>query len=301
MPLAELLDTLSETRKLIDDALERFLPPEDAYPTGIHKAMRYSVFAGGKRLRPALMLWTCELCGGDANLAMPPACALEMIHTYSLIHDDLPAIDDDDLRRGRPTCHKQFDEAAAILAGDALLTHAFIVIVEHVADPSLAKRFIAEIGRASGTGGIIGGQVVDIEASGSNAPARRADAAGTLHYIHTHKTVPPFVAAVRCGAIAADASDADIDALTRYAEDIGLAFQVADDILDVEGTAEELGKTPGKDAAAAKLTYPALFGMAEAKAKARALVESAIHALDRFGQRASLLASLARFIVERKG
>ena len=293
MPFKPLLDELAAKRELIDSVLGRFLPPEDAVPERIHKAMRYSLFAGGKRLRPALTLWACELCGGEERHAMPAACALEMIHTYSLIHDDLPAIDNDDLRRGQPTCHKQFDEATAVLAGDALLTHAFLVMVEHTGDPVLAKTFVEEIGRASGTGGIIGGQMVDIQMDGQPGDAR------TLLYIHTHKTVPPFLAAVRCGAYAANASDADLAALTQYGESIGLAFQIADDILDVEGSAEQLGKTPGKDAAASKLTYPSLFGMPQAKAEAGKLIQAAKQSIERFGEKAKVLGLLADFIVQR--
>ena len=295
MPFEQLLDALAATRREIDAALDLFLPAEDAQPPRIHQAMRYSLFAGGKRLRPALTLWACELCGGDTERAMPAACALEMIHTYSLIHDDLPAIDNDDLRRGRPTCHKQFDEATAVLAGDALLTHAFIVLAEHTPDPALAVLFAAEIGRASGTSGIIGGQVVDIEVTGTGAGD-----AETLDYIHTHKTMPPFVAAVRCGAHAARATVDQFGLLTQYAEALGLAFQIADDILDVEGTAEELGKTPGKDAAASKLTYPALHGVEQARVRARALVDHAVMSLAGFGARAELLRQLARFIYERR-
>jgi geranylgeranyl diphosphate synthase type II len=294
MAFEGLLATLAAKRATVDAALDRVLPPADAMPQRVHRAMRYSLFAGGKRLRPALSLLACELCGGDERIALPPACALEMIHTYSLIHDDLPAIDNDDLRRGQPTCHKQFDEATAILAGDALLTHAFLVVVEHTPDAALAKSFVFELARAAGTDGIIGGQMVDIESSGTPGDAQK------LLYIHTHKTVPPFVAALRCGALAARAPQNDLAALTLYAHSIGLAFQIADDILDVEGTAEELGKTPGKDAAASKLTYPALFGMAKARAEAQRLAQGAQQALDPFGSRADWLRQLADYIVQRR-
>lgn len=301
MPPTNLSNALEKARMQIDAELDDVLPDEGAYPPEIHRAMRYSLFAGGKRLRPALTLWACELCGGTIDKALPAACALEMIHTYSLIHDDLPAIDNDDLRRGQPTCHKQFGQATAILAGDALLTHAFLIIAEHTDDPALMYTFVTEIGRASGTGGIIGGQVVDIMTSAEEATDQQHDkAAELLEYIHKHKTVPPFVAAVRCGAAAAKASKPDIDTLTSYARDIGLAFQISDDILDVEGTAGELGKTPGKDAAAAKLTYPAVFGVEQARTEADELVNSACDAIKRFGTRAELLTQLARFICERK-
>jgi geranylgeranyl diphosphate synthase type II len=259
--------------------------------------MRYSVFAGGKRVRPVLMLAACDAVGGNLEKAIPAACAMEMIHTYSLIHDDLPAMDDDDFRRGNPTNHKVYGEATAILAGDALLTEAFILLSKDDGGDAAARlKVIQEIATASGSRGMVGGQVVDMESEGK---PELIDIA-TLSYIHTHKTGALIRASVRAGAILAGAGEERLASLTRYAEAIGLAFQIADDILDVEGTTEELGKDAGSDEARGKATYPALVGLEASKARAQELVDMALEALAGFDERAEPLRAIASYIVKRK-
>ena len=289
---------LTERRRAVDEALERHLPPADAYPPVIHEAMRYSMFAGGKRLRPILVIAGTEAVGGQMADVMPTACAFELIHTYSLIHDDLPAMDDDDFRRGRPTSHKVFGEAVAILAGDALLTHAFALVA---ANAALGKapldafpRVLAEIAEAAGTAGMIGGQVVDVESEGRTVPTE------TLEYIHTRKTGALIRAALRAGGILAGASDAALAALTGYGERLGLTFQIVDDILDVEGSLETLGKTAGSDRRKRKVTYPDHHGLAASKARAAALTREAHAALGPLGAAGAPLAALADFVLNRK-
>jgi geranylgeranyl diphosphate synthase type II len=277
--------------------LERLVPPETAPPQLLHRAMRYSLLAGGKRLRPALVLAAGETFGADAEDLMPAACAIEMIHTYSLIHDDLPAMDNDDLRRGRPTCHKAFGEAAAILAGDALLTQAFRVLSSESAgrDPERQVRVIREVATAAGTvDALIGGQMADIENEGKQVepPA--------LEYIHRSKTGAMIRASVTVGGIIAGAPEGQIDQLRAYGERVGLAFQIADDILDVISTSEQLGKTPGKDQAARKATYPAIYGMAASERRARELVDEAVNIISGLGPAAGVLEGVARFIIARK-
>ena len=293
----DLKDYLKQRCQLVDQALERFLPEASELPASLHGAMRYSVFAGGKRVRPVLMLAACETVGGALEEALPAACAMEMIHTYSLIHDDLPAMDDDDFRRGNPTNHKVYGEATAILAGDALLTEAFILLSrgEEGGDAAARLRVIGEIAHASGSRGMVGGQVVDMESEGKG----EIDLA-TLSYIHTHKTGALIRASVRAGAILGGASAQGLDALTRYGDAIGLAFQIADDILDVEGTTEELGKDAGSDQARGKATYPALVGLEASKARAHELVQMALDALACFDERAEPLRAIASYIVKRK-
>ena len=293
----DLKDYLKKRCELVDQALERFLPEASELPASLHGSMRYSVFAGGKRVRPVLMLAACETAGGDLAAAIPAACAMEMIHTYSLIHDDLPAMDDDDFRRGNPTNHKVYGEATAILAGDALLTEAFILLSREGqgGDPAARLRVIQEIATASGSRGMVGGQVVDMESEGKGD----IDLA-TLSYIHTHKTGALIRASVRAGAILGGADAESLAALTRYGDAIGLAFQIADDILDVEGTTEELGKDAGSDQARGKATYPALVGLEASKARARELVQMALDALTRFDERAEPLRAIASYIVKRK-
>lgn len=282
---------------LVDEALDRFLPPADAYPPVIHQAMRYSLFAGGKRLRPVLVMASAEAVGGNPQRVLPAACAIELIHTYSLIHDDLPAMDNDDFRRGKPTCHRVYGEAVAILAGDALLTHAFGLLARNAGycqvPPERVLQVIEEVAAAAGSAGLIGGQVVDtlMEASQVDMP--------TLEYIHRHKTGALYRAAVRAGAILVGATEEQLAALTEYAEHLGLAFQIQDDILDVEGDPAKLGKPVGSDQRNRKVTYPFLLGMEVAKARARAAVEAALAALKSFDQRANFLRHLARFVVER--
>jgi geranylgeranyl diphosphate synthase type II len=290
---------LKERCKLVDNALEKMLPGEDDLPVSLHASMRYSVFAGGKRIRPVLMLAACEAVGGDKDLAMPAACAMEMIHTYSLIHDDLPAMDDDDFRRGNPTNHKVFGEAIAILAGDALLTQAFIAMSNPLyaekVPPATLIAVVSEIGHCAGSYGMVGGQVVDMESEGKldiDLP--------TVQYIHTHKTGALIKASVKAGALLGAADEKALAALTRYGEVIGLAFQIADDILDIEGTTEQIGKDAGSDEARGKATYPAVVGLPESKKRAAELVEMALESLLGFDDRAEPLREIARYIVARK-
>jgi len=290
---------LEARRRLVEDALHRTLPPETAWPETIHRAVRYSLFAGGKRIRPLLALAAGEAVGGRRDDVMPLACAVEMIHTYSLIHDDLPAMDDDDLRRGKPTSHKVFGEGIAILAGDALLTHAFQVMAEAPAEAErdgLARRLAATaiLAEAAGTSGMIGGQVMDLESEGRtlDAPA--------LERMHRAKTGALLGACVRGGAVLGGGGDEDRARLDRYASAIGLAFQVVDDVLDETGAAHELGKTAGKDARAGKATYVSVHGLDASRTLARGLLDEALSALAPLGERGRLLERLARMIVERR-
>jgi len=291
-----LKQTLEEGRHLADAALERLLPPAAEHPSIIHRAMRHSVFAGGKRLRPILAMEGARLIVGILPYGVEElGGALEMLHTYSLIHDDLPALDNDDLRRGQPTCHKAFGEAMAILAGDALQTRAYEVLARLHCPAERRVRIIEEIARATGTiEGMIGGQVMDLEAEHTRADAQ------TLEYIHRSKTSALITASIVSGGIYAGGSDADIGKLRQFGRAIGVAFQIADDVLDVTQSSEQLGKTAGKDVASEKVTYPALFGIEESLRKADALVDSGCAALDSFGPRADTLKALARFLVERK-
>jgi geranylgeranyl diphosphate synthase type II len=288
---------LKDRRALVDAALERFLPPEDTPPPTVHRAMRYSVMAGGKRLRPILVIAGAEAVGGTPATVMPAACALELIHTYSLIHDDLPAMDDDDYRRGRLTNHKVFGEAIAILAGDALLTLAFRLVADNTAlvnDARVLRDVIAELADAAGTSGMVGGQVVDIESEG------KAITAETLEYIHRHKTAALIRASLRVGALLAGGDGKAVAAIGEAGSDLGLAFQIVDDILDVEGSLEELGKTAGSDERKQKATYPALHGLEASRRQAKMLIERAKQRLGGFGARAVPLQALADYVVERK-
>ena len=294
---------LEQGRAATDAALEKLLPAADQHPTSIHQAMRHSVFAGGKRLRPILCMEAGRMIAGTSAKGADglPAgiealgAALEMLHTYSLIHDDLPALDNDDLRRGRPTCHKAFGEATAILAGDALQTQAYEVLAEINCPAEARVKIIREIAHGTGTiDGMIGGQVVDLEAE------HKKPDLGTLEYIHRSKTAALITASVVSGGMYAGANGSDIERLRIYAQSIGLAFQIVDDVLDVTQTSEQLGKTAGKDTAAEKTTYPALFGVDESLRKADALVERACGQLEKFGERAATLQELARYLVARK-
>ncbi len=291
-----LKDTLDEGRTLTDAALERLLPPATQYPPSIHAAMRHSVFAGGKRLRPILCMEAAQMVQGCVPDGVEElGAALEMLHTYSLIHDDLPALDNDDLRRGRPTCHKAFGEATAILAGDALQTRAYEVLARLQCPAEARVAIIADIARATGTiGGMIGGQVMDLEAERVHPDAR------TLECIHRSKTGALLTASVVSGGIYAGGNETQIAALRCFGENIGLAFQIVDDVLDVTQTSEQLGKTAGKDTAHDKATYPALFGIDASVKKADDLVAQADAALDQFGERAATLREIAKFLVERK-
>jgi len=293
----DLSTIMAERRHQVEGALERWLPQPEDRPPRVHEAMRHSVFAGGKRLRPLLALLACEAVGGDTEDAMPTAVALEMIHTYSLIHDDLPAMDDDDYRRGRPTCHKVYGEAIAILAGDALLTHAFLVLADPAAGrvpPARRLQIIAEIAEAAGSRGMVGGQAMDILSEGHEIDHP------TLLYLHTHKTGALIRASVRVGGIAGGADGEALQALTRYGERIGLAFQIVDDILDIEGATAEMGKTTGSDLRRKKATYPALMGLEESRRQAAYLLHEAKEALRPLGEKGAVLAALADFIGARR-
>jgi geranylgeranyl diphosphate synthase, type II len=289
---------LAAMRDEVDAALDRALPPETAWPATIHRAVRYSLFAGGKRIRPALVIASGEAVGGARADLVPLACAVEMIHTYSLIHDDLPAMDDDDLRRGKPTSHKVFGEAIAILAGDALLTRAFHLLAEvpDGCDETRLRRRVgatAILGEACGTTGLIGGQIMDLESEG-----RSIDAAN-LERLHRAKTGALLSACVRGGAVLGGADDAGLERLTRYASAIGLAFQVVDDVLDATEDAEHLGKTAGKDEAAKKATYVSVHGLEPARRLAASLRQEALDAVAPLGPRGEVLAAIARLIVDR--
>lgn len=284
---------LAEHATQVEAALDRSLPV--VYPAKIYEAMRYSLMAGGKRLRPILCLATCEMLDAPASLAMPTACALEMVHTMSLIHDDLPAMDNDDYRRGKLTNHKVYGEDVAVLAGDALLTYAFEYIATQTvgAPPKQVLKVIADLGKAVGAAGLVGGQVVDLDSEG------KAIDEDTLTYIHIHKTAALLEVSVTSAAILADASAATIERLRRYAQRIGLAFQIVDDVLDITATSEELGKSAGKDVAAQKATYPSLWGLDVSKQKANQLVDEAIAQLDEFGEKARPLIAIAQYITAR--
>ena len=285
----------ADCRKLVDTELDRLLPAEEEPPRRIHQAIRWSVFAGGKRFRPALLFASGEAFGAEQGSLLPAACSLEMIHTYSLIHDDLPAMDDDDLRRGRPTCHVQFDEATAILAGDALQTLAFKTIAVHQRlTPDVRVRLISEIAEAAGTPrGMVAGQAEDLEAES------REVTSGELESIHLLKTGALIVAAARCGAIIAGASESDFERVTSYADRLGLLFQITDDLLDVTATVAALGKTPGKDARSEKATYPAVYGITSARERAIAVHAEACSALQRINQPTERLTAIADFILNR--
>jgi geranylgeranyl diphosphate synthase type II len=291
-----LKEILEQGRIVTDQALERLLPPASQYPTSIHQAMRHSVFAGGKRLRPILCMEAARMVDG----CVPPGIeelgsALEMLHTYSLIHDDLPALDNDDLRRGRPTCHKVFGDAIAILAGDGLQTYAYEVLAKLPCPAEARVAIIAEVAHATGTiDGMSGGQVMDIEAEHHHPDAK------TLEYIHRSKTGALLTASVVTGGMYAGADASQIQSLRDFGMNIGLAFQIVDDVLDVTQTSEQLGKTAGKDTATEKATYPSLFGIDASIAKADELVTKANAALDRFGENAADLREIAAFLVERK-
>lgn len=291
-----LQETLEQGRLAADHALERLLPPETQHPTSIHKAMRHSVFAGGKRLRPILCMEAARMVAGSLPKGIDElGAALEMLHTYSLIHDDLPALDNDDLRRGRPTCHVVFGEAIAILAGDALQTQAYEVLARLQCAPEARVRIIEEIAHGTGTiDGMIGGQVVDLEAEHSKPDLKM------LEYIHRAKTAALITASLVSGGLYACGNEDQISKLRSFGQQIGLAFQIVDDVLDVTQTSEQLGKTAGKDTAAEKATYPALFGIDESLKKADALVLSAFTQLDSFGARGETLKELAQYLVERK-
>ncbi len=294
-PDFDLKQYLQARRLIVEEALEAALPEREGVEARIVEAMRYSLFAGGKRLRPILCLAAAEAVGGEIKAALPAACALEMIHTYSLIHDDLPAMDDDDLRRGKPTSHKVFGEAIAILAGDGLLTEAFVVLSDcNILLPERAVQLVGVIARAASYRGMVGGQVVDMLSQNKPADLK------TVQQMHSRKTAALISAAAESGALAGGGTDDQVAALAKYGRAVGLAFQIADDILDIEGDTELLGKTTGADLARGKVTYPAAAGLERSREAARDLVNDAITELERFDERADPLRALARYIITRK-
>ena len=287
---------LAEKVQAVERFLDGYLPPENAYPPAIHRAVRYSLFAGGKRLRPSLVMAAAEAVGGKDEDALAGAAAVEMVHTYSLIHDDLPSMDNDSLRRGQPTSHVVFGEAIAILAGDALLTHAFHLLATAPSslDPTRRLRAVAVLAEAAGLAGLIGGQVVDLESEGVPVEA------GTLEFIHRKKTGALMSAAVRLGALLGGGPEATVEMLAHFGSLIGQAFQIVDDVLDVEGDSAALGKTAGKDQKVAKATYPSLHGLEAARERAAALVEEARSQIAPLGPPAEPLRALARRVLERR-
>jgi geranylgeranyl diphosphate synthase, type II len=288
-------DFFDEDLQLVDAALRRLLPAVETPPPSIHEAMRYSVFAGGKRIRPILCLEAARIFTPDVTSSLHPGCAIEFIHTYSLIHDDLPALDNDDLRRGKPTCHKKFGEAIAILAGDALLTLAFETIAATPVSPDRCVKMLTEVASSAGTvNGMVGGQVADLEAEGKGGGPE------TLEYIHRSKTAALIRASVTAGAICAGAADEDVKRLRHFGETIGWAFQVTDDILDVEESSAALGKTAGKDIAQQKATYPSVFGLERSHQIANDLATQAINDLAPYATRADRLRQIAQFLVHRR-
>ena len=285
---------LSDKRRLVNDTLQRLLAEQTQISASLKEALKHTLEGQGKRLRAALVLWCCELLSGKANHdAQIAAAAIEMVHTYSLVHDDLPAMDDDDLRRGRPTCHKVFDEATAILTGDALLTLAFEILAKQITEPRIAVRLIGRLAEAAGPAGMIAGQMADMKAENMEGTEQ------LLQTIHTNKTAKMFSCACRMGAIAADAGEEQTERLGIYGLKIGLSFQIADDILDVCGSSEQLGKTAGKDAAADKCTYPAVLGLEKSRQLESKLADEAIAALEPFGSKADTLRQLATALLKR--
>jgi len=291
---------LQEKKEIVDSALERYFPGEGEFPPSLYKAIHHSLFAGGKRIRPILSIASFEAVGGKGDRILPFACALEMIHTYSLIHDDLPAIDNDDYRRGKPTCHKVFGEAIAVLAGDGLLTEAFRLMTsfpekDHPSgDKGLILDLVNEVAQAAGILGMVGGQVVDVESEGKDVDLP------TVQYIHTHKTGAMILVSVRVGGKLGGAKEGTLKALTRYGEGLGLAFQIADDILNVRGEATLMGKKTGSDLSRGKATYPSVLGVEESKKRAHELVELAVDALSPFGPEADPLREIAHFVIARE-
>jgi len=286
---------LAARAKEVDAALDRYLPKAKEKPASIHAAMRYTVFAGGKRLRPILALAAAEACGGEPEHALAPACAVEVLHTYSLVHDDLPCMDDDDLRRGRPTCHKVYGEGMAVLTGDALLTEAFLMLAQTPASKRYsAKDYVAELALTGGSRKLIGGQVLDLEGEG-----KKLTKAGLVK-IHEAKTAALLMTSLRLGGMTANATPKQLEALTAFGYALGLAFQVIDDILDVTQSTEVLGKTAGKDAAVEKSTYPAVLGLEKSRKEAAKLTKQAMDALQPFGKKAERLREIAGYLLDRE-
>jgi geranylgeranyl diphosphate synthase type II len=289
-----LKEYLADGAALVDAAMDVYLPAAKVRPTTIHEAMRYAIFAGGKRLRPVLCLAAAEACGGNPADALAPACAVELLHTYSLVHDDLPAMDDDDLRRGRPTCHKIFGEGMAVLCGDALLTEAFLVLSQAPTNKRYSTRdYIAELAETGGSRKLIGGQVMDLEGEGKKLTQRE------LVRIHESKTAALLASSLRLGAMTAHATPGKLAAITDFGYHLGLAFQVIDDILDVTQSTEVLGKTAGKDQAVEKATYPAIIGLAASRKEAARLTKAALASLRPFGKKGARLEEIAAYLLKR--
>ncbi len=286
---------LADRAALVDAAMDAYLPEAKERPSTIHEAMRYAIFAGGKRLRPVLCLAAAEACGGETADALAPACAVELMHTYSLVHDDLPAMDDDDLRRGRPTCHKVYGEGMAVLCGDALLTETFLVLSQAPVTQRYGTRdYITELAETGGSRKLIGGQVMDLEGEGKRLTKRE------LIRIHEAKTAALLTASLRLGAMTANATPAKLGALTNFGYNLGLAFQVIDDILDVTQSTEVLGKTAGKDQAVDKATYPAIIGLDASRKEAAKLTKAAMDALKPLGKKAKRLEEIAAYLLKRE-
>jgi geranylgeranyl diphosphate synthase type II len=291
----DLKSYLTDRAELVDAAMDAYLPPARERPGTIHEAMRYAVFAGGKRLRPVLCLGAAEACGGATADALAPACAVELMHTYSLVHDDLPAMDDDDLRRGRPTCHKVYGEGMAVLCGDALLTEAFVILAQTPASPRYSTRdHITELAATGSSRKLIGGQVMDLEGEGRKLTKRE------LIRIHEAKTAALLTTSLRLGAMTANATPAKLRAVTDFGYHLGLAFQVIDDILDVTQSTEVLGKTAGKDQAVEKATYPAIIGLAASRKEAARLTRAAMDALKPLAKKGARLREIAAYLLERE-
>lgn len=291
-PVENFLQKAAETRILVEEQLDRYCQFSEDCPERLREAVRYSLFAGGKRLRPLLVLSAAQACGSIHEVALPAACAVEMIHTYSLIHDDLPAMDDDELRRGKPTCHIAFDEATAILAGDGLLTLAFETLTK-LRPAEIAVACCRELAQAAGVCGMVGGQSDDLTAEHSDGTLNH------LHNIHRRKTAALLVGSLRLGALTAQASSEQMGALSSYGEKLGLAFQIVDDLLDVKGDSSTLGKNPGQDSTHGKLTFPALLGEHESRQRAEELIKQAVETLASFGDDAETLRSLAWYVLDR--
>lgn len=287
---------LESLREQVNEALERVIESRSDCPQRLRDAMAHSLLAGGKRLRPLLVLLACEVCGGDVVAAMPAACALEMVHTYSLIHDDLPAMDDDDLRRGQPTCHVQFDEATAILAGDALLTLAFELMARDVQPPAVAAECCYDLAAAAGYCGMVGGQMADLQAEQLSVEQSSVE---QLEAIHRRKTGRLLISAMSLGARIGGATENQQNCLEKYGQSLGLAFQITDDLLDVTGDCAKMGKAVGKDSGHGKLTYPAMIGETESRRKADELIADAQHSLQTFGDARQHLDALAQWVLKR--
>ncbi len=285
---------LDSTAKRVDEILHEVIDWQSGLNPDLREAMEYTLFAPGKRIRGALVLWSCKLVSGQTSRSAEiAAAAVEMVHTYSLVHDDLPAMDNDDIRRGKPSCHKAFDEATAILAGDALLTLAFEILAKEIDDSDIARKLIAQLGESAGAAGMIAGQMADLKAE------KVAGTVEALHYIHTNKTAKMFQCSVLCGGIAGRADKSQLHSLGQYGLNLGLAFQVADDILDVCGSSEHIGKTVGKDAEAAKCTYPAVVGMEKSRQVEKQFAGKAVAMLESFGSEADILRQLPIALLER--